>query len=154
MAAQDLEARIQALEDIEAIRNLKADYGALADDNYQADPIAEMFTEDATWEAVGSPIIEGREAIRDYFKSAGNAITFVVHYNTNSHIEVNGDTAWGRWLSLIPCTLADDGKAHWMAGIDNEEYVRVDGKWKFKSKSSKRVFRTPFDEGWAKKRFA
>ena len=153
MTTKDLEARIQALEDIEAIRNLKADYSALSDDNYRADPIAEMFTEDAVWDSEGSGHFEGREAIREYFKVAGKAITFVVHYNTNSHIEVNGDTAWGRWLSLIPCTMAKDGNAVWMAGIDNEEYVRVNGQWKFKSKRSNRLFRTPFDEGWAKKRF-
>ena len=37
---------------------------------------------------------------------------------------------------------------------DDEEYVRVDGRWMFKSKKSTNVFSTPFDAGWAKVRSA
>ena len=42
----------------------------------------------------------------------------------------------------------------WRAGIDDEEYVRVDGKWMFKSKKSTGIFSTPFDTVWAKVRSA
>ena len=35
-----MERRLQALEDAEAIRNLKSRYAALCDDNYDADGIA------------------------------------------------------------------------------------------------------------------
>src|ERR1700732_2629561 len=44
-----LERRLQALEDAEAIRNLKARYAALCDAQYDADGIAMLFTEDALW---------------------------------------------------------------------------------------------------------
>ena len=54
----------------------------------------------------------------------------------------------------MPCTVREGNRALWRAGIDDEEYVRVDGEWKFKSKKSSRVFNTPFEEGWAKIRFA
>jgi hypothetical protein len=43
-----LEQRLQALEDAEAIRNLKAHYAALCDAQYDADGIAMLFTEDAS----------------------------------------------------------------------------------------------------------
>ena len=43
-----MERRLQALEDAEAIRNLKARYAALCDNQYDADGIAALFTEDAT----------------------------------------------------------------------------------------------------------
>jgi len=46
-----MERRLQALEDAEAIRNLKSRYAALCDDNYDADGIAALFAEDATWKA-------------------------------------------------------------------------------------------------------
>ncbi len=38
-----IERRLQILEDAEAIRNLKAHYAALCDDNYDADRIEELF---------------------------------------------------------------------------------------------------------------
>lgn len=42
----------------------------------------------------------------------------------------------------------------WQAGIDNEEYVRVDGQWMFKIKKSTGLFSTPYYSGWAKIRSA
>ena len=54
-----IERRLQALEDAEAIRNLKARYAALCDNQYDADGIASLFTEDAVWEspALGRTLI-------------------------------------------------------------------------------------------------
>ena len=43
----ELENRVRAVEDTDAIRNLKARYAAYCDDNYNPDGIAEMFVEDA-----------------------------------------------------------------------------------------------------------
>jgi hypothetical protein len=42
---QRIERRLQALEDAEAIRNLKARYAALCDRQYDADGIATLFTQ-------------------------------------------------------------------------------------------------------------
>ena len=61
-----MERRLQALEDAEAIRNLKSRYAALCDDNYDADGIAALFAEDATWESPGLGRFEGRDAIRRF----------------------------------------------------------------------------------------
>jgi ketosteroid isomerase-like protein len=60
--------RLQALEDAEAIRNLKARYAALCDNHYDADGIAMLFTEDALWESPALGRFEGREAIRGFFR--------------------------------------------------------------------------------------
>jgi SnoaL-like domain len=59
-----LERRLQALEDAEAIRNLKALYAALCDAQYDADEIAMLFTEDALWESPGLGRFEGARASR------------------------------------------------------------------------------------------
>ena len=61
-----MERRLQALEDAEAIRNLKARYAALCDDQYDADGIAALFTEDVLWESPALGRFEGREAIRGF----------------------------------------------------------------------------------------
>src|SRR5438067_11911393 len=55
-----LEQRVQALEDVNAIRHLKARYAAYCDDQYNPDAIAALFTEDAVWESQGLGRFEGR----------------------------------------------------------------------------------------------
>jgi SnoaL-like protein len=67
---EQLERRLQALEDAEAIRNLKARYAALCDQQYDADGIAALFTEDAVWDSPGLGRFEGREAISSFFRGA------------------------------------------------------------------------------------
>jgi ketosteroid isomerase-like protein len=75
-----LERRLQALEDAEAIRNLKARYAALCDQQYDADGIAALFTEDALWDSPGLGRFEGREAIRSFFRGASAIFSFAIHY--------------------------------------------------------------------------
>src|SRR5713101_1964785 len=64
-----LEQRVQALEDVNAIRHLKARYAASCDDQYNPDGIAALFTEDAVWESQGLGRFEGRGAIRAFFET-------------------------------------------------------------------------------------
>src|SRR5690242_12524972 len=87
-----MERRLQALEDVEAIRNLKSRYAALCDDNYNADGIAALFAEDATWESPGLGRFEGRDAIRRFFQGAAGIFSFAIHYSLNGQIYVGGDT--------------------------------------------------------------
>ena len=146
----ELEKKVQVLEDADAIRNLKATYAGHCDDNYNPDKIAELFVEDAVWESQTLGKFEGREAIREFFRGASKIYSFALHYGLNPHIEVTGDTARARWYLFMPCTMADGNKAMWRAGIDDEEYVRVNGEWKFKNKLATGIFSAPFEEGWAK----
>ena len=150
---EKLESRIMDLEAADEIRNLKATYAAACDDNYNPDAIAALFVEDAVWESDGLGNFEGREAIREFFRGISSYFTFALHYGLNPKIEVAGDTANARWYLFMPCTVSDGGRALWRAGIDDEEYVRVDGRWMFKRKKSTTIFNTPFEEGWAKTRF-
>jgi uncharacterized protein (TIGR02246 family) len=149
---EELESRVQALEDTNAIQNLKARYAEMCDDNYNPDGIAALFVDDAVWEGGSLGRFEGRDAIREFFRTASKIFTFAIHYSLNSQIEVTRDTARARWYLFMPCTVGDGDQAMWRAGIDDEEYVRVDGQWMFKSKKSTGVFNTPFDSGWAKVR--
>ena len=151
----ELESRVRDLEATDEIRNLKAEYAAACDDSYDPDRIAALFVEDATWESQGLGKFEGREAIREFFRGISSHFVFALHYGLNPKIEVTGDTARARWYLFMPCTVADgsEGRAMWRAGVDDEEYVRVGGRWMFKSKKSAPIFSTPFEEGWAKQRF-
>src|SRR5947208_4659775 len=115
-----MERRLQALEDAEAIRNMKGRYAALGDSQYDADGIAMLFTEDALWESPGLGRFEGREAIRNFFRGASAIFSFAIHYSLNGHIEVDGDTARARWYLFMPCTVAVGNRAMWRASIDHE----------------------------------
>ena len=148
-----LEQRVQALEDVNAIHHLKARYAAYCDDQYNPDGLAALFTEDAVWESQGLGRFEGREAIRAFFRGASQLFTFAIHYSLNGQIDVQGDTAQAQWYLFMPCTLGAGNRAMWRAGVDHEEYVRVAGEWKFKRKTSAPLFHTPFEAGWAKTRF-
>ena len=150
---EELERQVRALEDANEIRNLKAEYAAACDDNYDPDRIAALFIEDATWESQGLGRFEGREAIREFFRGISSHFVFALHYGLNPSIEVTGDTASARWYLFMPCTVGEGNQAMWRAGIDDEEYVRVDGRWMYKSKKSAPIFSTTFEEGWAKQRF-
>lgn len=148
-----LEQRLRRLEDAEAIRNLKAEYAALCDRNYDADGIAAMFTEDAVWESPSLGRFEGREAIRGFFRGAAGIFSFAIHYSLNGHIEIDGDHARARWYLFMPCTLAEGNVPLWRAGIDHEQYVRVDGRWMFSHKRSEPLLNVRYDGGWAGGRF-
>ena len=150
---EKLERQVRALEDANEIRNLKAEYAAACDDNYDPDRIAALFIEDATWESQGLGRFEGREAIREFFRGISSHFVFALHYGLNPSIEVTGDMASARWYLFMPCTVGEGNQAMWRAGIDDEAYVRVDGRWMYKSKKSAPIFSTTFEEGWAKQRF-
>ena len=154
MSLEELEKRVRVLEDIEEIKRLKRRYCAYCDDNYDADAIAGLFTEDAVWDAGTRGRNEGREEIRRYFQRAPQRLPFAIHMVMNPIIEVNGDTGKGTWYLFQPCTFGDGNRAVWGAARYDEEYVRVDGRWKFQNLKLTSRFWTPFDEGWVETRIA
>ena len=114
---EELETRVRAVEDTDAIQNLKARYAELCDDNYNPDGIAALFVEDAVWESGPLGRFEGRNAIREFFRRASKIFTFAIHYSLNSQIEVSGDTARARWYLFMPCTVGDGDRAMWLSLI-------------------------------------
>ena len=57
----------------------------MRDDSYDADGIAALFTEDATWDSPGLGRFEDRDAIRDFFRGAAGIFSFAIHYSSNLH---------------------------------------------------------------------
>ena len=156
-----LELRLAAVEDVQAIQNLKSRYGQLADARYGPDgviardaldriarEIAALFTADATWDGgAGLGVCRGREEI--YERMRKPSLSFSWHYFVKPRIDVDGDTAQATWDILAPCTTRA-GRPMWMAGTEDDEYEKRDGAWLHKSMKLTVVFMAPHDQGWAK----
>ena len=150
-AGSALEKRIRLLEDIEEISKLKARYcnyvdGGWDHPTHDYDGVASIFTEDGVWEAVPTIRAETRDGIREYFKGAQN-IPFAFHRISNPIIEVDGNKATGNWHVLVALTHPN-GKAVWIGGIYNDDFVRTREGWKFKKLSFTFALNVPYEKGW------
>jgi hypothetical protein len=160
-----LEKRIQALEDQEAIKRLKAKYAQLCDARYDARTlamksdvevksiareIANLFTEDAVWdggEKLG--IARGKEEIYERF--VNSAFRFAVHYFVMPDIRVEGNKAKARWY-LFQAATNKENLAVWMSGVEDDEYAKIHDQWLQTSMKVTIYFLTPYDQGWTKRR--
>ncbi|MGD8417692.1 MAG: nuclear transport factor 2 family protein [Pseudomonadales bacterium] len=150
---EDLAARIQRLEDIEAIRQLKALYCEICDDGHDPDRIVTVFTEDGIWEGRGIGTAHGHDEIRALFERFRDMMSFTQHMTMNPRIEVHGDTATGTWYFFGPFTFkGEPPTAKWQAARYHETYARVDGTWKIRHLKIARPGMSVFYEnGWAEK---
>lgn len=138
----ELENKLQITADIEEIKNLQYHYiNCLT--THKWDEIIDCFTEDAemdlrliTKERTFGEIKRGKAAIAKEFKEGiskahtGREGLFVVQ----PIIKVDGNTATGKWLSYFMHIRSGgmDPVLHWMQGVYDCKYVKVNGKWKFK----------------------
>lgn len=159
MNRDEIEARLRVLEDIEAIKKLKATYCYLCDagldDPENRKELIAHFTDDAKVDFGLGPAsrFEGKEGLEVFFgRVVPGAVSFSMHMVHNPIIEVHGDRASGRWYYEAPTTDATTDRAQWMAGTYYEEYVRENGEWKFASIKTKWKYISPYDAGWAKDR--
>lgn len=161
MTLQELEARIRRLEDIHEIQNLQSRYNHYIL-SHRYDEIVDMFAKkdpNVKIELADSGVIEGLEGVKKAFNILKEL--YVVPGGLGLHmlmtpvIEVSrdGKTARGMWHSL-GCNTMKTGNgliALWQSGKYDNEFVREDGKWKFRIFRWYLTFRTPYDEGWVKK---
>lgn len=152
MSLKDLERRVAALEDIEAIKRLKAHYAQVLD-GFSNARVEDLFTEDGVWDIETRGRFVGRQAIREFSIRLRELVPFSIHYFVQPEIRIGGEKAEGRWYMWLPATKADGG-AVWSAAIEDDKYVKVNEKWFILELKFKIIFRTPYEEGWHKKRFA
>lgn len=138
MNQETLAQRLDRLESIEAIRQLKARYCAACDEDHDPQKLGPLFDDDAVWEAGGIGRYEGRGAIEAYFAQVRGSgrLRNSAHHAVNPIIEVNGDEASGLWrlIMLYTANVPDDGVQHFrIIGWYRETYRRSAGAWRFRS---------------------
>ncbi len=136
---EDLEKRIRILENIEAIKKLKAKYWRCIDRKLW-DALAECFTEDVIVDYGPDMQFRGREAVLQFFREIlGTDSVITVHAGYGAEIEIITDTtAKGVWaLSDYVITEPDSKMKGWAHYED--EYFKENGKWKKKVSKITRI---------------
>ena len=151
MSTAGLEERITVLEDIEAIKRLKAHYCDVCDTGYDPDRITALFTEEGTWEGGEFGTATGHAALRKMFEGLHKAVSFAQHNAMNPIIEVTGDRAKGAWYLFCPYTSRANNRAGWIAGRYDDDYVKVNGEWKYQHLRAIIRMHARYEEGWAGK---
>ena len=65
-----LEQRLTRIEDLEAIKQLKATYCDICDDDHNPERITTIFAQDGIWEGAGFGKAQGHAAIHELFKNS------------------------------------------------------------------------------------
>jgi SnoaL-like domain len=157
----DLEARLQRLEDIEAIRNVKMAYAKLCDEGYDADGIVALFARntDVEWVSDVFGTHEGPDGIHAWFDNVDEEIHWAVHFMINPVVEVadDGQSAKGSFylLELATMSAPDGGEpdAVIMTGKYSDDFVKEDGEWRFKRIEINFDQVSNLDQGWVKQQF-
>jgi uncharacterized protein (TIGR02246 family) len=143
----DSDVLLASLDAEVAVRAVMVDYMA-ACDAHDADAVAVLFHDDATWSSTrDSAVLRGREEIRDTYRVACARLTFCVHYLTNEHIKINGDSAFAKWSYFEPATNRGN-LAVWTAGRYDHEFVRQGERWYFLHFQIEPILAAPYELGW------
>jgi hypothetical protein len=145
--------RLATLEGESQVRRLMARYMDLCDVPRaltQVRELAELFSEDAIWEGVGSQTAQtfgqhqGREAIAAFvggYLPPSEHFRLNLHYLTSESIVVDGSTARGQWIMQQICTYAD-GRSELFGSRLNIDFRCVDGAWLIAHFRTQRLFNT------------
>jgi hypothetical protein len=154
-----LENQVRILQDIEEIKKLQRAYGYYLE-HWMAQEVIDCFADGPDtaliiW--VGTYL--GKEGIKRYFSTywGGQEISpeflhEVMQLSGIVDVESDGKTAKGRWYGWGVIALPFGGgiTQAFMGGIYQAEYVKQDGKWKFKRLEFNRTLHFRPGEGWVK----
>src|SRR5580704_6935540 len=127
-----LEARLQRLEDLQAITQLLIDYGEFLDLR-DLDAFEQLWAEDAEFLMSSGRSARGQGAIREMLAEVMELnANHAMHMETNPRIVLDGDTASSTVMFAVAFTQ-DDGKARvTMLGHHHDELVRTADGWKIR----------------------
>jgi len=139
--------RTQALEDIEAIKRLKARYFRYLDGKLW-DQLEGCFTEDAALVEREQGIdLKGAKTIIEFLsRGLGHEYLITVHQGHNPDIEVTGqDSARGSWALYDYMVNRNTGKGSRGFGYYDDQYARKGGVWKISSCTVTHILKDRFE---------
>ena len=130
------------LVEIEAIKRLKYRYARLLDTK-DFDGLTECFTEDAKASYSGGQLsYDGRDAIIGFLRGAlGSQAMITSHLVGQPEIELTGpESATATWALQDLVILAEQGIEIRGTAFYEDEYLKKDGRWRFRHTGYKRVY--------------
>jgi len=124
-----------AAETLESIRELTYRCGFYSDTK-QWTSLPHLFAEDAVIDetALGFPLLTGKAQITAFFAADKAILDFGVHYVTNHFLTEVGETHAAGVNHLLMEGRLRDGTRLKVVGYFEDSYVRVVGKWLFRSR--------------------
>lgn len=143
---------LSELESRSAVRRVMASYIDACDVEKDPELIADHFTDDGIWQGVGKGEEfgrnEGRGAIVEMFTVNPARQPWTVHYLTSERIDVDGDTARGRWQCLESSVIRHGRQGVWMGVTYDNDFVRTEQGWRLSHIRCGEEFITPYELGW------
>jgi SnoaL-like protein len=145
---------VSRLEAHDAVENLQGIYGYYFDKN-QWDQVADLFTDDATYEVAQRGVYKGKQHIRAALDLIGpqgvqpGVLNNELQLQPLIHVSADGKSAKARWRTLEMKGV--HGKAgQWGEGVYENEYALDNGVWKISKLHYYVTFRADYDRGWSK----
>lgn len=119
-----------------AIQDLTHLY-ALYADTKRFDEVVELFADDGVFDETKSglpEVLRGKTALAQYYREANAPIESIAHYISNHLIsEYSTDRAKGTCYVYCEARLKDGSPVR-LSGYYDDDYVKIDGKWRFQSR--------------------
>jgi hypothetical protein len=150
----DLEARVQALEtkvqELQSrneIQELRFRYH-IAVNEKKPEMIPELFAEQGEIDFAHLGKAVGKAQVATFYQQAlSDLVPFVKQFIHNHVITLRGDTGTG--LSYLEAKPIFNGESFLVAARFDDEYIRENGRWKFRKMTLVPYFMVPLKEGWA-----
>jgi hypothetical protein len=162
MDQQEMAARLQAVEDMIQIDKLQKIYGYYLD-NGRFQEVIDLFSDNTESVEVGDRgVFRGKDGVRrffwDYLGRGGKPrppgdMAFHMQHQGVVDVAPDGQTAKGRWYcTMIQARPVEPGgpiRSVLGHGVYENEFVKENGKWKFKKLFYSLHYRSPIEGGWA-----
>ncbi len=140
-----LEAQLQHLSNIEAVRQLRHRYHQCINDGAY-DEIPLLFIEDGWLDFSYIGKATGRATLTKFFAATPKVLPFIKQFIHNHMVSVDGDRASA--VSYMEARTINNGEAFIVAGRYDDDCIRQDGEWKFRSMVFEAYYTLPYNESW------
>jgi hypothetical protein len=149
-----LEAEVDRLEDLRALKRLQRAYGYYLDQELW-NQAADLFAPQGTIEIGLDGVYVGQKRIRQYLFALGGGREHSRRARLNEHLTLqpvvhiadDGRIARARWRALIMAGQLGES-AFWGEGVYENEYIKQNGIWKISKLHWYQTFIVPYEGGW------
>jgi len=143
---QTLEAKVQELQDHNEIQDLRFRYH-IAVNEKKPEMIPDLFAENGGIDFAHLGKAQGKSEVAAFYRQAlSDLVPFVKQFIHNHVITISGNTGTG--ISYLEAKPIFNGESFLVAAKFDDEYVRENGKWKFRKMTLVPYFMVPLREGW------